>query len=423
MLFLHRPSLVVAVPVGPQPAPIGGSGAPRSAGHPARHVRIAHSVAKRAERAYREELGLADSDFVKFGYWDEMRRGLLAGEQLYNDLKRMEVAFLDSNAREYEITKHVSLATLNPNALVELRRNGSCEFALPEWAFDLDYPGHYMQRIKNVSVTIPCVVGPYATVNCTLTLQSSSIRVSSTASSAYRRKQQHGVPQDDPRFIDRFSTVQSIVTSTAQNDAGLFEANFRDERYLPFEGQGVISRWRAELAADSNSVDPNSVRDLILHIRYTAREGGVALAGIARKELTTILKPAAGASLFNLLSLRQDFPDDWHRLMTGASSKLGPLDTGRRRFPLPFSRKNISVLKERDYFLVEKDGVKQLGTGSTGGIEVEFATPAAADRVTISQAKQSVDLTLDPAKPDTLPIDLLIVCRYTVELSPVSRTG
>jgi hypothetical protein len=383
--------------------------------------RVTHSVAKRTERAYREELGLADSDFVKFGYWDEMRRGLLAGEQLYNDLKRMEVAFLDGNAREYEITKHVSLASLNPSALVELRRTGACEFTLPEWAFDLDYPGHYMRRIKNVSVTIPCVVGPYATVNCTLTLQSSSIRVSSTASGAYPRKQQQGVPQDDPRYVDRFSTAQSIVTSTAQNDAGLFEANFRDERYLPFEGRGVISRWRAELAADSNSVDPNSVRDLILHVRYTAREGGVGLAKAARDALEKILKPATGASLFNLFSLRQDFPDDWHRLMSGASPKLGPLDAGRRRFPLLFSRKKISVLKERDYFLVDKDGVTPLTKVATGGVEVELATPPAADRVAVDQPKQSVDLPLDRTKPDALPIDLLIVCRYKVEPQPAGR--
>jgi hypothetical protein len=29
-------------------------------------------------------------------------------------------------------------------------------------------------------------------------------------------------------------------------DAGMFELNFRDERYLPFEGAGAISEWRLE---------------------------------------------------------------------------------------------------------------------------------------------------------------------------------
>jgi hypothetical protein len=42
--------------------------------------------------------------------------------------------------------------------------------------------------------------------------------------------------------------MQSIATSSGQADSGLFELNFRDERYLPFEGAGAISRWRLELS-------------------------------------------------------------------------------------------------------------------------------------------------------------------------------
>ena len=39
-------------------------------------------------------------------------------------------------------------------------------------------------------------------------------------------------PKDD-RFSDHFSSLQSIVTSSGQNDSGLFKANLPDERYLP----------------------------------------------------------------------------------------------------------------------------------------------------------------------------------------------
>jgi Tc toxin complex TcA C-terminal TcB-binding domain len=35
--------------------------------------------------------------------------------------------------------------------------------------------------------------------------------------------------------------LQSIVTSSAQNDSGMFETNLRDERFLPFENSGVVS--------------------------------------------------------------------------------------------------------------------------------------------------------------------------------------
>ncbi len=377
--------------------------------------RLAHSVAKRAERTFRHELGREDSAFIKFGYWDDLRKGLLAGERLYHDLKRMEVAYLDENAREYEITKHVSLASLNPSALIELRRVGACEVTIPEWAFDLDYPGHYMRRIRNVSVTIPCVVGPYAGVNCTLALQSSSIRVSASGTGAYPRKQQQGVPQDDPRFVDRFSAVQSIVTSTAQNDTGLFETNLRDERYLPFEGHGVISRWRLELPAASNSFDVNSVSDVILHIRYTAREAGAGLATSAKSAVKAILKPTSGASLFRFFSVRQEFPDHWQRFITGNSATLGPLDVSRRRFPLLFAGKTISVLSDRDYYVVTRDGIAPVATVSTGGIEVALQNPGSTERLTITGLRQRISLTVDRTQPDNLPKDLLIVCRYKAE--------
>ena len=36
---------------------------------------------------------------------------------------------------------------------------------MPEWMFDLDYPGQYMRRIKNVSLTIPA--SPAPTPACT----------------------------------------------------------------------------------------------------------------------------------------------------------------------------------------------------------------------------------------------------------------
>src|SRR5207249_4194705 len=126
---------------------------------------LAYDMAKRAERAYRFELGLSDSNFIQFGYWDSLRKGLLAAERLSLDIQRMTAGYLDQHKREYEITKHVSLAMLNPEALVELREKGACYFTLPEAIFDVDFPGHYMRRIKSVSITLPAVAGPYTSVN------------------------------------------------------------------------------------------------------------------------------------------------------------------------------------------------------------------------------------------------------------------
>src|SRR6185503_3938547 len=91
-----------------------------------RTYQLALEQARRAERAYQFELGLDSTaaPFVKTGQWDSLKRGLLAGEHLYHDLKRMENAFLEHNDREFELVKHVSLALLDPLALVRLRETG-----------------------------------------------------------------------------------------------------------------------------------------------------------------------------------------------------------------------------------------------------------------------------------------------------------
>src|SRR5262249_56425493 len=96
----------------------------------------------------------------------------------------------------------------------------------------VEYPGDYRRSMRSVSLTVPCVVGPYTSINCTLTLLGNKIRVNSNAQMDYREQ------ADDPRFTNNFAAVQSIATSHGQNDSGLFELNFRDERYLPFEGGG-----------------------------------------------------------------------------------------------------------------------------------------------------------------------------------------
>ncbi|MCI0422477.1 MAG: hypothetical protein L0312_25190, partial [Acidobacteria bacterium] len=195
---------------------------------------LAYDTAKRAERAFQHELGVSDVSFIQFGYWDNLKKGLLSGEKLYHDLKRMEVAYLEENRREYEITQHFSLALLDARALLQLRETGECEFSMPELAFDIGYPGHYMRRIKSASVSVPCVTGPYTNVSARLTLLRNRVRVNGSSQQNYEYT---GI--DDPNFRHDLIGIQSIATSTGQNDSGLFQFNFQDERYLPFERAGA----------------------------------------------------------------------------------------------------------------------------------------------------------------------------------------
>ena len=99
----------------------------------------------------------------------------------------------------------------------------------------------------------------------------------------YEHNNDEGIPVDDPDiFVENNIPFKAVATSTAQNDSGVFELNFRDERYLSFEGAGVISTWKLELNGkykkedgtniDISQFDYDSISDVILQIRYTARE-------------------------------------------------------------------------------------------------------------------------------------------------------
>ena len=221
----------------------------------------------------------------------------------------MEIACHDLNRREYELTKHVSLLQADSLALLQLRRTGRCTVRLPEELFDLDGPRHYLRRIKSVAVSIPFVTGPDTSVNCTLTLLKSSVRTRPIL----RDDRYACEDAEDDCFSDYYGSLQSIVTSSTQNDSGLFEMNLRDERYLLFENSGVISEWQLELPASPSNDDPcqcdyDTISDVILHLRYTTREGGAPRRKAAMHSIKDRIETAQAGGSTRLFSVRHEFP-------------------------------------------------------------------------------------------------------------------
>ena len=301
--------------------------------------KFAYDIAKRTEQTMKYELMRKEFDdlsLIKFGYWDGARKGLLSGDALYLDLKRLEMAYHEHNLREYEMTKHVSLHRLDPMALLKLKATGSCEIAIPEWVFDMDSPGQYMRRIKTVSISIPCITGPYTGVHCKLSLLRSSIRTSSLKGDDYARS-----GDEDDRFRDFAGSIQSIVTSNAQNDSGLFETNLRDERYLPFEGAGAISRWRLEIPNDIPQFDLESITDVVLHIRYTCREAGHLKQDAVTFVTENVLQ--APDNLFQLFSLNYDFANAWHAFTAAGSDAQRVLNIKIDRNNFPYWTKILGM--------------------------------------------------------------------------------
>lgn len=366
------------------------------------YYRFAFDTARKAEQTMKRELMRPEVDateYIKFNYWDSGRKGLLSGEALYLDVKRLEMAYHENNKREYELTKSVSLRQLNPLALLTLKATGTCEVNLPEWLFDLDGPGHYMRRIKNVSLSIPSVTGPYASVNCTLTLLKSSLRkLSQLLDDEYTRQ-----GSEDNRFVDYFGTIQSIVTSSGNNDSGMFETNLRDERFLPFEGAGAESTWKLELPAEFRQFDYNTISDVILHVRYTARQGGAQLHDKAVTYLGELVGEANTSGLALMVSLRHDFPSEWHKFVTGNANFVAIVK--RDHFPYITQGKTVIINEVKLHAIA--DG--ELASTTPAGVD-----PADLTSDLTNNGEFEISLSPDSALVRENEAQVFLMFRYSI---------
>jgi hypothetical protein len=305
--------------------------------------RLAYKLCQQAERCYRYELGLTNSSFVQFGYWDSLKKGLQSGESLVHDLRRMQASYLEQNSRRLEISRYVSLAALDAHALLTLLEHGACDFDLPESLFDGDYPGHYQRRLTRVSVTVVYPnPGPFDNVKCTLTMKHNSVRISADLGTAYRRQ-----GAADTRFVDEVGAVpQKIVLGNGQDDPGLFLNaiidNISDPRYLPFEGAGAIGSWHLDLPAANNEIDLSTVADVVLHLHYTALDGGDTFAQAVEAD-NAANAPTAGAIV---LSAGTDFPAAWQAFLAGAgggADQLLTMTVPASKFPSWARGKTVTV--------------------------------------------------------------------------------
>ncbi|PYH31237.1 uncharacterized protein BO87DRAFT_418304 [Aspergillus neoniger CBS 115656] len=242
-------------------------------------------------------------------YWEQSPDGQLAGESLYLDLKRMEMLHMGNRSHDFEIVKHISIRQLNPCALLQLREQGKTDFELPEVIFDMDFPGHYCRRIASVGISIPCILNAYTSLNCTLSLLEHKYRVSPTGSpnGFYEEKNEQNVFHRDS------IPISAIAVSNGLHDTGVFTLEFdRQSRYGPFEGAGAISNWRLEFPSQFRHFDYNTITDVVIHLHYTAVDGGEQFAGTAASAAKQWVSEAKGSAF--AVDLKTEYPDQWRQL-------------------------------------------------------------------------------------------------------------
>ncbi|MEL6152803.1 MAG: hypothetical protein AAFQ78_02135, partial [Bacteroidota bacterium] len=205
---------------------------------------------------------------------------------------------------------------LDPTALASLKQTGTCSFDIDEKSFDAEYPGHYLRQIKSISVSFPALVGPYQNVHATLTQTSNKTLLKDDGNGVKYLLGKNPTWKQDPTVlrIDVRSN-QQVALSQGINDSGLFQLNFNDERYLPFEGTGAVSSWQLDMPKAYNPIKFESITDVIIRMQYTAEPGSAAFKKTVTDNFTTF-----GGR--RLLSMAQQYANAWHGFINGTASEL-----------------------------------------------------------------------------------------------------
>lgn len=232
----------------------------------------AHILAVMAQQSWQFERNHTTT-FLRPSYWNNLHQGLLAAEGLTHDLLEMDRAYLVDDRRDMEIVKIVSLKDhIGDSAFNTGKTSGKFSFILNELDYDKDYPGHYLRKVKAVSVTVPAVLGPYQQLKATLVQTENKLLVEPNLASVKTLiKNQDANPNG---IKNGLRNDPPIALSGGVNDSGLFQMTYADERYLPFEGSGALSKWILEIHPDENGNLLSNLTDILFEIRYTARDGG-----------------------------------------------------------------------------------------------------------------------------------------------------
>lgn len=223
--------------------------------------KLVTKVAKMAEKCYHFEIGDTDmgkgKTFIGNNYWDGAYSGLLSADRLIADLHAMEVAYLENDKNELEITRPVSFDSYlfedGVTLMQEINRRGNIENFEFEISLLTEFANQYFRRIRDVRLQV-YLKNPNAPkfLNAELTLIKNTMVIKNSGE------------------VQNRIGIQTMATSTAQQDVDKFVFNFSKEKFSPFEGAGADKmRWCLTIPG----INENDIDDIILYISYTAKKG------------------------------------------------------------------------------------------------------------------------------------------------------
>ncbi|WP_186371718.1 neuraminidase-like domain-containing protein [Yersinia alsatica] len=240
------------------------------------------SLCLMAKAALSRDIGSSKTEGILIlSGWNDLYQGLLAGENLMLNLQKLENTWLIEDQRALEVERTISLSQIytqlssNPFSLSDTittciqsnkgnKGNKQDFIKLEEGILSVsisinglklsdDYPEKMalgnIRRIKQISVSLPALLGPYQDVQATLSFGGDNNKLAKGCT--------------------------AIAISRGMNDSGQFQLDFNDGKYLPFEGININDSGALVLrfpnATDKQKNLLLSLSDIILHIRYTIR--------------------------------------------------------------------------------------------------------------------------------------------------------
>jgi hypothetical protein len=172
------------------------------------------------------------------------------------------------------------------------------------------------------------------------------------------------------------------VLGNGQDDPGLFlramDDNLGDQRYLPFEGAGSDSSWHLELPSANNEIDLSAVTDVVVHLYYTAADGGDAFKQAVQAD-NALNAPTASALVFSA----QTDPTGWQSFLQppGAVDQTLEFNVSAASFP-NWTRGKMITVNALDVFAVSWPG---------GSFVVQPQAPLPAGNVMLNPVASTVE--------------------------------
>ncbi len=221
------------------------------------------------------------------------REGLTGSARLLQDITRLDQFAFETDKRKLQLSKTISLATLDPVSFHNFRQTGKIVFNTSAGLFDKDFPGHYLRLIKRVKVTVIGLISPVEGIKASLSNSGLS----------------HAITKNGVMFertpIKR--DPESISFTSAIDATGVFELNQISSKLNPFESIGVDTTWELSLPKAANFFDYDTIADVLFTIEYTALE-----SFDYRKVLLKDMDPEIDA--VRAYNFTNQFADQWYDL-------------------------------------------------------------------------------------------------------------